>query len=262
MEAAYGLGFLFLFAVSAAAGVILRAYLPEEHLAHENMDAVRMVTSLLVTFSALILSLQLSTARSFLDASNRDRSDYAAQLANLDQCLRNLGTPMEPTRARLRQYTAAVIASTWPNEPMPIVDGMPDVRGMPRRGEDVTLSGLVNRIGLDIDSFVPPPEDANKASRCRVRFGSLLEARWNVIEDTHVPTGKPFIAIIAFWLALVFLSLGLQIPRRRMPLIVLTVGVLSIASVMFVIADLNLPYGGVFGISSSAMRQALADMSR
>lgn len=57
----YGLGFLALFSLSALGGVALRGRL-REHLSSENMDAIRLVTGLLVTFAALILSLQLSTA--------------------------------------------------------------------------------------------------------------------------------------------------------------------------------------------------------
>ena len=61
---------------------------------------------------------------------------------------------------------------------------------------------------------------------------------------------------------LVFLSFGLQVPRKWLAAIVIGIGVISIASVMFVIVDLDLPYGGVFGIPSTSMRNALADMQR
>jgi len=166
-------------------------------------------------------------------------------------------------RSHLRQYTAAVVASTWPEEPRPAVEGMPDVDRMARRGEDRSLSELINAIGRAIDTFAPADAALqNVAARCRGRFGEVVGARWAVIEDTHMPSGGFFIAIISFWLALVFLSFGLQIPRRRLTTIVLAIGVVSISSVMFVIVDLELPYRGLFGISSSAMREALADMSR
>jgi hypothetical protein len=44
--------------------------------------------------------------------------------------------------------------------------------------------------------------------------------------------------------------------------VVLAIGVVCVASATFVIVDLNTPYGGFFGIRSSAMRDALTDMSR
>lgn len=263
MEFLYGLGFLALFGLSAIAGVWLRVHLTERHLSKDDLEAVRLVTGLLVTFAALILSLQLSTERSAFDVANKDRLLYAAHLTRFDQCLRNLGPQMKPARLLLQQYTAAVIASTWPDEPKPFVEGMPDASRMAVRGEDPGLTVLMNEIGLAIDTVAPPDaRSTNIAVRCRLDFGSVQQNRWSVIEDTNSPNSGIFVAIISFWLALVFVSFGLQIPRRPVPSIVLALGVISVASVMFVILDLGRPYGGVFGITSAAMRGALADMKR
>ena len=263
MEILYGLGFLALFGLSAVGGAALRVHLPEEHLSKENMDAVSLVTGLLVTFAALVLSFQLTTGRSAFNAAGKNRSIYAAELASLDQCLRILGASMGPTRLRLRQYTAAVIASTWPHEPAPNVEGMPDVSRMAIRGEDAALAKLISEIGSAIDFAAPQdPAGANTAARCRAAYVTAAQARWAVIEDTHAPSGDLYTVIISLWLSLVFLSFGLQIPRRGPTAIVLAIGVVCVASVVFVIVDLNAPYGGLFGISSSAMRDALTDMSR
>ena len=67
--------------------------------------------------------------------------------------------------------------------------------------------------------------------------------------------------IISLWLALVFLSFGVQIPQRRLTTTVLAIGVICVASVMFVIVDLDEPYTGIFNIPSAAMRDALTDMN-
>jgi hypothetical protein len=263
MEFLYGLAFLLLFSLSAICGMILRTRLHEEHLSKENMDALRLVTGLLVTFAALVLGLQLSTARAAFDAADRDRSVYAAKLARLDQCLRDLGPAMDPARSRLRQYTAAVIASTWRHEPAPLVPGTPDTRGMALIGEDATLSAIMNEIGLMIDTAAPSDAThANIAARCRTDFSLVQESRWAVIEDAIGTSPGWFSGILSFWLALVFLSFGLQIPRRLLGVAVLGIGVVAISSVMFAIVDLEIPYGGMFGITSTAMRGALADMNR
>jgi hypothetical protein len=263
MEILYGLGFIVLFSLSAIGGVALRAGLAEQHLSNENMDAIRLLTGLLVTFAALVLSLQLSTARTAYNAASKDRATYASQLANLDQCLRNLGGEQDGTRLLLRRYTAAVIASTWPGEPAPTVEGMPDVSRMAMRGEDTTLGRMMSDVGAAIDAVTPADAaGANTASRCRAAYASTAQGRWAVIEDTHSPSNGPFVTIISLWLALVFLSFGLQIPQRRLSAIVLAIGVVCVASVMFVIVDLDEPYSGFFNIPSVAMREALADMNR
>lgn len=261
MEFLLVLAFLALFSLSALAGIALRKRLHERHLTSENMDSIRLVTGLMVTFAALILSLQLSTTRSHFDVTSGHRSAYAARLANLDQCLRPFKETADPLRLKLRQYTAAVIASTWPREVAPTIAGMPDIAGMAIRGEDRTLARLMNEIGAAVDAL-PTTGLENTATRCRGAFADASSARWNVIEDANAPSGGFFVGILSFWLSLVFLSFGLQIPRRALSAIVLAIGVLSVSSIMFVIVDLSLPYQGVFHIPSTAMREALADMAR
>lgn len=260
MEFLLVLAFLALFSLSALAGVALRKRLHERHLTSETMDSVRLVTGLMVTFAALILSLQLSTARSHFDATSGNRSTYAARLANLDQCLRIFKAAADPARLKLRQYTAAVIASTWPHEVAPVVEGMPDTHGMVIRGEDRSLARLMSEIGAEVDALSGSGLD-HSAARCRAAYAQATSARWSVIEDANAPSGAFFVGILSFWLSLVFLSFGLQIPRRALSAIVLVIGVLSVSSIMFVIVDLSLPYRGVFHIPSTAMREALADMS-
>jgi hypothetical protein len=261
MEFLLVFAFLVLFSASALVGIALRKRLHERHLTSENMDSIRLVTGLMVTFAALILSLQLSTARSRFDVTSGHRSAYAARLANLDQCLRLFREAADPTRLKLRQYTAAVIASTWPREAAPAIPGMPDTAGMAIRGEDRTLARLMNEIGAEVDAL-PTTGLENSAIRCREAYAEATFARWNVIEDAIAPSGDFFVGILSFWLSLVFLSFGLQIPRRALSAIVLAIGVLSVSSIMFVIVDLSLPYKGVFHVPSAAMREALADMSR
>lgn len=253
--------FLALFCLSALAGMTLRKRLHERHLTSENMDSIRLVTGLMVTFAALILSLELSNTRAHFDATSGHRSLYAARLAELDECLRTFTTQAEPARLKLRQYTAAAIGSTWPHEARPVVAGMPVTTGMAIRGEDVALSRLIAEIGAAVDGLSLPGLE-HAAERCRADYAALLSARWSVIEDAHAPSGAVFVGLLSFWLSLVFVSFGLQIPRRALSAAVLVIGVLSISTVMFAIVDLSTPYQGVFHIPSSAMRDALKDMMR
>lgn len=255
--------FCALLSASAALGVKLRGWLPEEHLSDRNIEALRLVTSLLVTFAALVLSLQLSSVKAAFDKAYRDRGADAAQLAQLDECLRSYGADAEATRHILRGYTAAVIASTWPQEPRPTGVSYPDTSTMVREGEDVTLGRMLDRIGREISGLAPADElHRNLAAACRATYQQLQQRRWAVIEDVQGPVSPLFSSIVTFWLMLVFLSFGLQVPRKRLAAIVLAIGVVSISTVMFVITDLETHYGGLFGVPSLSMRNALASMLR
>ena len=66
--------------------------------------------------------------------------------------------------------------------------------------------------------------------------------------------------MLVFWLVILFL--GLSAPPDAMAVIVIALSAVSITRAVFVILDLDLPYGGLFGIPSASMRNALADMMR
>jgi len=248
---------------SAVAGFGLRRWLSEAHMSAENLEALRMVTGLLVTFLALVMSLQLSTVKTSFDNAYRDRGLDAASLAQLDQCLRNYGPDAEPARRLLHTYTAGVIASTWPDEPWPKEVSYLDAKDMAIMGENPQLGALMNEIGLEVARFVPAdPLHQNLAASCRQIYEAAQTKRWTVIEDAHGSVSPLFSQVLTFWLMLVFLSFGLQAPRKWLAVIVIGIGVTAVSSAMFVIADLNLPYGGLFGIPSTSMRNALVDMLR
>lgn len=248
---------------SAIFGVKLRGWLSEEHLSERTMEAIRLVTSLLVTFAALMLSLQLSSVKAAFDTAYRDRNADAAGLAQFDECLRGYGAEADPIRLHLRSYTAAVIASTWPLEPRPAGVSYPDTTAMAREGADPSLGALLARIGRATNALAPADTlQANVATECRAAYQRVQQRRWAVIEDVRGPVSPLFTSVMTFWLMLVFLSFGLQIPRRRLAAIVLAIGIVSISTVMFVITDLETHYGGLFGISSASMREALAGMAR
>ncbi|CAM5765516.1 hypothetical protein LMIY3S_01509 [Labrys miyagiensis] len=209
------------------------------------------------------MSLQLSSVKTSFDNAYHDRGLDAAQLAYLDQCLRNYGPEAGQARGLLHSYTAGVIASTWPDEPPPEGIQYPDARQMAMVGENPALSSLLNRVGLEIANFAPADTlHQNLAASCRQAYEGAQNRRWMVIEDAHGSVSPLFSQILTFWLMLVFLSFGLQAPRKLLAVIVIGIGITAVASAMFVIADLDLPYGGLFGIPSTAMRNALADMLR
>jgi len=262
-EALAAFFFCALMSGSAVFGVKLRGWLSEEHLSERTMEAIRLVTSLLVTFAALVLSLQLSSVKGAFDTGYRGRNADSAGLAQLDECLRSYGPGAEPIRLDLRGYTAGVIASTWPDEPKPAGISYPDTRAMAREGADPSLGTLVARIGRGINGLaLADTFHANVAAECRSVYQQVQQRRWAVIEDVRGPVSPLFTSVMTFWLMLVFLSFGLQIPRRRLAAIVLAIGIVSISTVMFVISDLETHYGGLFGISSASMREALAGMLR
>jgi hypothetical protein len=97
-------------------------------------------------------------------------------------------------------------------------------------------------------------------SACAQQYAELLRRRWTVIEGIRTSISTPFYWVLVFWLIILFGSFGLRAPPNSMSAIVIALCAISVTIAMFVILDMDLPYGGMFGIPSTSMRNALADM--
>jgi len=248
---------------SSALGFFAHFRLPERHRSAQSMALVQLAITLLVTFTAIVLGLLTTSVKAGFDAAYDARGEYAAELAQMDRCLRDYGPETAPMRADLRSYAAAVIASTWPDEPPPKGVKYPDTADMPLTGEVPVLSNIVNDIGLKTRSLEPADElHKNILSGCLVDFHDLVRARWKVIEGARGSISAPFYWVLVFWLALLFGTFCLTAPPNPMVLTVIALCALSVSVIVFVILDMDEPYGGLFGVPSASMRNALADMMR
>ena len=68
--------------------------------------------------------------------------------------------------------------------------------------------------------------------------------------------------MLVFWLMVIFACFGLRAPASPLVLIVIALSAISLNSTMFIILDMDMPYEGLFKISSQTMRTALSDMLR
>jgi hypothetical protein len=248
---------------AASLGFFIKPFLAERHRTKESLELVHLATGMLVTFAALVLGLLTASVKNSYDSAASNRRQYAAQLTQLDQCMRNYGPGSELVRSQLQSYVAAVIASTWPSESPPTGVSYPDIAGMARIGPDPVLADLMNRIGLEIHKLKPrDPLQEKLAADCLDQYKNTLKMRWAVIEDAHGSISKPFYQILVFWLMIVFASFGLSAPRNSMVVVALVLCAFSLTSVLFVILNMDVPYGGLFGIPSQSMRDALDAMMR
>ena len=254
---------LALLALSAWAGFLANSRLPKRHRTPESMEVVQLANTLLVTFIAIVLGLLTTSVKSGFDKAYNARGNYAGQLAQLDRCLRDYGPETAPIREQLRSYVAAVIASTWPNEPPPKGISYPDPSKMALTGENPVLAELMNRIGLETDSLEPQDQlHRNLMATCVGRYHDVTEARWAVIEGVRPSISTPFYWVLVFWLMVLFASFGLRAAPNPMVVSIIGLCALSVTTAVFVILDMNEPYGGLFGIPSESMRNALVDMMR
>ena len=248
---------------SAGVGFFIHPRLPERHRSQQSITLVQLAITLLVTFTAIVLGLLTTSVKAGFDSAYSARGDYAGKLAALDRCLRDYGAETAHIRDDLRSYVAAVIASTWPDEPPPKGVAYPDTSRMTPTGENPVLGTLMNDVGLRTMALDPQdPFHRNLLAACVERYRDASLARWKVIEGALGSISPPFYWVLVFWLAVLFGAFGLSAPPNPLVTAVLALCALSITVAVFVILDMDEPYGGLFGVPSTSMRNALADMMR
>ena len=253
---------LLVLVASSALGLIVQPYLSEHHRSRETMELVRLVVAMLVTFTALVLGMLTTSVKSSFDKADSGMKGFAAELIQLDESLRQYGGEAASAREQLRNYTAAVIASIWFEEVTPPSNYYP--KGLPHgMSESLALGDKLNQVGLMIRQL--EPQDAmhrQLVADCIQRFNRVTERRWQLIEDAGGVISVPFASVVILWLAIVFASFGLNAPRNALVCVTISIAAVSIASVIYLILDLDSPFTGVIAVSSHAMRGALAHLSR
>ena len=72
----------------------------------------------------------------------------------------------------------------------------------------------------------------------------------------------PFLVLLVFWVTIIFLSFGLFAPPNATVIVTLFLCALSVSGAIFMILELDRPFGGLIHISSVPMRNALAQLGK
>ncbi len=235
-------------------GHMLRTVLPEHHLNNESKETVKLGIGLVATMTALVLGLVTASAKSSFDAVDTAVKHTAMDILTLDRLLARYGPESAEIRGDLQRAVASRIDMIWPQGSSRPVD-----LELIRSGAASAGERLVDGIrGLT------PRDDSQRAlqSRALDLAESMLEARWIVlvVDDSSVPL--PFLVILLFWLTITFTSFGLFAPRNAMALGVLFVCAVSVGSAVFLILELDRPFGGLLQVSAEPFRSAYAHLNQ
>ena len=247
---------LVLVLASAAVGFLLQRVLHEEHRSRETMDAVRLVISILITFTAIVLGLLTSTVKSSFDLFDGRMRGFASDFILLDQGLREYGEAGDPIRAQLRTYVAAAIADTWRAEPAPSGD-YPRFQA-PAADERAQLGELLGAVEYAIRRLEPRDDFHRKlADSLTSRVSDTVQLRWQLIVTAQNTVSMPLIVLLLAWLGMAFGVFGLSSPRNIVVSLTILLCAISVSSAVYLILDMDSPLDGLIKVSSAPLRGAL-----
>ena len=198
------------------------------------------------TFSALVLGLLISNASTSFSALGGEVTTLSAQLLRLDGLLARYGPETGLARETLRQYAELKTADLFPDDPADL------------RLADLETYQLLQQLEDSILALKPAStRDKWWLDQAMTLAGKIGDTRWLLTQQAGQGTPKAFLALLVFWLTLLFASFGLFAPRNLTSAVTLTLCALAVAGAMGMILELERGFGGLVHISPQPMHQAV-----
>jgi len=234
----------------ALLGMALRGILPGHHLSSESKDVVKLGMGLLATMAALVLSLLIASAKSAYDTQRSELTQVAANVILLDRVLANYGPESKDARDLLRRIVAGVV------DRMAAKDGSGPV------AHDLKPVGLEDFYGK-IQALSPHNEGQQslRANALQITI-DLGRTRSLLFAQSGGSIPLPFLGILIFWVAVIFVSFGLFAPPNTTVVATLLVCALSVSGAIFLILELDQPFQGFLQVSSAPLRSALTNLGK
>lgn len=238
--------------IAALAGIFVREQLPAHHLQGESQEFLKLVLGLIATITALVLGLLISSAHSSFDGQQAEVQKLSVDYYQIDHILSVLGADAATERTVLHGIVADDIERIWAKDGS-VAAKYPPLSAQ-REGERL-FEGIAG---------MPAKTDLARfgQSRALQLLTSVAETRRLLVEQSQGSLSRPFLVVLIAWLVVLFFGFGLFTRINATVVAALVVGCLSVAGAIFLILEMNQPYGGWMQVSSAPMRDALAQMSR
>lgn len=235
---------------AALLAIWLRAALPPHHLSADTKDTVKLAVGLVATMTALVLGLLIASAKGSYDTARSEMTQMSAKLVFLDRILANYGPEAAGPRAQIRDMAELIMLRLWP-----------DTKSQPA---NLDPSASNSEALYDSIQKLSPQNDEQRWLKSQ-SLGTAVELgqmRWLLFEQSDTSISTPFLVVVACWLAIIFFSFGLFAPSNGTVVASLFVAALSVSGAIFLILELDRPFGGMIQVSSQPLRTALNHLGR
>ncbi len=246
---AIGIGLIVLVCVFGGSllGMFLHTILPEHHLSADSKDVIKLGMGLTATMSALVLALLTNSAKGSFDTQRNELTQMAANIILLDRILAHYGPETKDARDLLKGTVANMITRMWPEE-----------------GSAPLLEPVAAEAFYDKIQSLSPQNEVQRALQGQALKMSvdIGQARWLLFEQGGRSIPMPFLVLLIFWVTVIFLSFGLFAPRNATVIVTLFLCAISVSGAIYLIMELDHPFGGLVQISSASLRSALSQIDK
>jgi Protein of unknown function (DUF4239) len=235
---------------AALVGRVIRRLLPEHHLASDSKDGIKLALGLVSTMSALVLGLLVSSAKSSYDTERGEVIQMAAKVAFADRVLAMYGPEAADLRARFHEGVIEAIKGIWPEE-----------AGLSAHMTPNTQTG--NALYVGVQNLSPHDETQRKLKDEVASLATDLVQLRSLLQAQSVPSiSTPMLIILVSWLVIIFMGFSVLAPRNPTVIFAFIISAVAVSGAIFLILELDEPFGGVLQISSEPMVNALQQLEK
>ena len=229
-------------------GTLLRRILPKHHLSEDSQDVVRLGVGLIATIAALVLGLLIAAAKGSFDTQNTQVKQITADLILLDNILAQYGPEARSIREQMRSGVGPFVDRLWREKQAGVAGPF-------------ATNAEAEKVYLEIQGL-SPQNDLQRSLQARAAqlSNDLAQIRLLLFVESDSLIPAPFLAILAFWLVIIFASFSLFSPLNVTVFTCLSLFALSAACAIFLILELSQPFTGWLTISSTPLRNALGPL--
>jgi hypothetical protein len=231
-------------------GTLLRTTLPEHHLKKESQDLVRLGVGLIATIAALVLGLLIAAAKSSFDTQSGQVKQITADIILLDNVLARYGPEGRPIRELMRDAIPPFVERLWREQAQ-------------RTSAPFEANAAAERVYLDIQALSPGNDTQRLLQARAVQIANdMTQTRLLLFVERDSAIPGPFLAVLVFWLIIIFASFSLFADLNPTAFVFLSLFALSASGAIFLILELSEPFTGLMMISSEPLRTALAPLGQ
>ena len=203
------------------------------------------------TLAALVLGLLVASAKGTYDSRESEINQITAYVILVDNLLAKYGDEAQTAREALRQAIPAIVDRIW------------------REGQSAPLQSTPFKASAEGEAFyqrvqeLQPGNDIQRGLKERVIqvTTDLAHARFLLFSHLGSSIPAPFLAVLLLWMIVLFAGFSLMAPANATTLASLVICALSVSGAIFLILELDQPFGGMMVIPSEPLRNALPALS-
>lgn len=235
----------------AGLGTFARSRLPGHHLDSDTKDLVKVGVAFLATLAALVLGLIVASAKTSFETKTSEVQQAAGKVLQLDSTLRRLGPSAVPARAMLRTLVAARVAQFG--------TVIADEKSIPAFINAATgMEGLRETLHR-----IDPADERQRADLAKaLRITDDVEEIMSLaVAQSGSSITTPLLVVLMLWFAVITAGWNLFAPPNGTTLAVNVMCAISVASAIFLILEMDRPFGSVIRISDHPLRAVLSQLA-